>query len=366
MAESLEQALRRRIQADGPLPLEDFMGTAVAAYYARGDVFGVQGDFTTAPEICQVFGEIIGLWAVVVWQQMGCPNPVRVVELGPGRGTLMKDALRAAGAVPAFTAAADIHMVERSEALRARQRDTLAPRRVTWHDDLSEVPAGPMLLIANEFFDALPIRQLERTPDGWHHRVVTLDETGDDPDGFVFAAGPRATAEEIAALGPAFADVAVGTIAERSPACEAVAAAIARRVASDGGAALLIDYGYADSAPGDSLQALRAHQFHPPLESPGSVDLTAHVDFARLADAAQKSGAKTHGPVSQGRFLSSLGAEVRAKSLILKAAPEQAVQISSGVHRLIHPAEMGTLFKVLAVADPALPPPPGFEGPVSR
>lgn len=362
MVKSVEEVFRERIQADGPLPLDDFMGAAVDAYYGRGDVFGAQGDFTTAPEICQVFGEIIGLWAVVVWQQMGCPNPVRVVELGPGRGTLMKDALRAAGAVPAFAAAADIHMVERSAALRARQRDTLAPHRVTWHDDLSEVPAGPMLLIANEFFDALPIRQLERTPDGWHHRVVTLD----DADAFVFAAGPRATAEEIAALGPAFDDVAVGTVAERSPASEAVAATIARRVASDGGAALFIDYGYADSAPGDSLQALRAHQFHPPLESPGMVDLTAHVDFARLAIAAQKSGAKTHGPVSQGRFLSSLGAEVRAKSLILKAAPEQAVQISSGLHRLIHPAEMGTLFKVLAVADPALPPPPGFEGLGSR
>lgn len=358
MAEPIEEALRRRIQAEGPLPLTDFMGAAVAAYYARGDVFGVHGDFTTAPEICQVFGEIIGLWAVVVWQQMGCPNPVRVVELGPGRGTLMKDALRAASAVPAFTAAADVHMVERSEALRARQRDTLAPRPVTWHDDLAEVPAGPMLLIANEFFDALPIRQLERTPDGWHHRVVTLDES----EAFVFAAGPRATAEEIAALGPAFTNAKPGTIAERSPACEAVAATVARRVARDGGAALLIDYGYAESAPGDSLQALRAHQFHPPLESPGTVDLTAHVDFARLAAAAQKSGAKTYGPVSQGRFLSSLGAEMRAKSLILKAAPKQAVQLSSGLHRLIHPAEMGTLFKVLAVADPALPPPPGFEG----
>ena len=362
MAEALEHRLRARIDADGPLPLDAFMGAAVEAYYARGDVFGVRGDFTTAPEICQVFGEIIGLWAVVVWQQMGCPTAFRLVELGPGRGTLMSDALRAAAAVPAFGAAADIHLVERSGALRDLQRATLKGHRVAWHDDLSGVPDGPMLLIANEFFDALPIVQLERTPDGWHHRHVGLDDAG----AFVFTAGPLATADEVAALGAAFADAGIGAIAERSPASEAVAAAIAQRVAAEGGAALFIDYGYVASEPGDTLQALRAHHFHPPLESPGEVDLTAHVDFARLSDAAQKSGAASFGPVTQGRFLSSLGAEMRAKSLILKARPEQAVHLSTGLHRLIHPAEMGTLFKVLAVTDPALPPPPGFEGPVSR
>ncbi|MGC2857270.1 class I SAM-dependent methyltransferase [Novispirillum sp. DQ9] len=361
MAESLEDRLRARIEADGPLPLEAFMGAAVDAYYAQGDVFGQRGDFTTAPEICQVFGEIIGLWAVVAWQSMGCHAPLRLVELGPGRGTLMKDALRAAAAVPAFAAAVEVHLVERSDALRARQREALAGRMVRWHDDLAEVPAGPLLVIANEFFDALPITQLERTPDGWHHRLVGLD----DADAFVFVAGPRATEAEIAALGPAFADCAPGAIAERSPASEAVAAALGRRLAADGGAALIIDYGYAESAPGDTLQALRRHAFHPPLESPGEVDLTAHVDFARLAEAARQAGATAFGPVGQGRFLSGLGAEIRAKSLIKKARPEQAVQISSGLHRLIHPAEMGTLFKVLALAGPDQPPLPGFEGPSS-
>lgn len=361
MTESVEDRLRARIEADGPVPLEDFMAAAVDAYYGRGDVFGADGDFTTAPEICQVFGEIIGLWAVVVWQQMGCPNPLRLVELGPGRGTLMKDVLRAAGAVPAFGASAEVHLVERSAPLRARQRDSLAGRRVQWHEDLSEIPAGPALVLANEFFDALPITQMERTPDGWHHRHVGLDDTG----AFIFIAGPRATQAEIAALGPAFAEADIGTIAERSPASEAVAAALGRRLAADGGAALVIDYGHAVSAPGDTLQALHRHAFHPPLESPGSVDLTAHVDFARLAAAARSAGSTTYGPVEQGRFLSGLGAEIRAKALMKKGTPEQAVQISTGLHRLIHPSEMGTLFKVLALAGPDLPPLPGFEGPQS-
>lgn len=354
----LEQRLRARIESEGPLPLDVFMGAAVEAYYARGDVFGAKGDFTTAPEICQVFGEIIGLWAVIAWQQMGSPNPVRLVELGPGRGTLMKDALRAAKAVPAFLAAADVHMIERSTALRARQRESLGDRPAQWHEDISEVPAGPLLVIANEFFDALPIVQFERTPDGWYRRHVGLADDG----GFRFVLGPAASEEEIAGLGPAFADAAPGAIAERSPASEAVAAALARRLATDGGAALIIDYGYTQSAPGDTLQALKGHTFHPPLDAPGTVDLTAHVDFARLAEAAKKAGSTAFEPVPQGRFLSSLGAEMRAKSLILKAQPEQAVQISSGLHRLIHPAEMGTLFKVLALAHPALPPLPGFEG----
>lgn len=356
MTEAAEERLRARIAAAGPLPLEEFMAAAVDAYYGRGDVFGADGDFTTAPEICQVFGEIIGLWAAVAWQQMGAPVPVRLVELGPGRGTLMKDVLRAAGAVPAFGAAAEVHLVERSAALRARQRDSLAGRRVQWHDDLSDVPAGPALVLANEFFDALPITQMERTADGWRHRHVGLDETG----AFVFVAGTPVPAAEVAALGPAFAAAPVGTVAERSPACEAVAGALGRRLAADGGAALIIDYGYGESAPGDTLQALRRHTFHPPLESPGTVDLTAHVDFSRLAAAAGAAGARVFGPLGQGRFLSGLGAEIRARALMKRASPEQAVQVASGLHRLIHPTEMGTLFKVLALSGPDHPPLPGF------
>lgn len=352
---TLADSLRARITAQGPLPLDEFMGQAVAAYYARGDVFGQRGDFTTAPEICQVFGEIVGLWAAVAWQQMGAPSVVRLVELGPGRGTLMRDVLRAARAVPAFAAAAEVHLVEQSPALRALQKTTLDGVRVQWHDTLESVPDGPAVVLANEFFDALPIVQAERTPNGWHHRAVDLEG-----DSFVFVAGDSLNDAEVAALGPVAAEAEVGAILERSPASEAVAETLARRLVRDRGAALLIDYGYAHSAPGDTLQALRAHQFAPPLDSPGEVDLTAHVDFQRLGDAARRGGARVFGPIGQGRWLSGLGAEVRGRALMQKATPEQAVQIGSGVHRLIHPTEMGTLFKVLAVTDPASPPPPGF------
>lgn len=360
---SLEQHIRARIQANGPMPLDTFMEEAVAAYYAEGTAFGRSGDFTTAPEICQVFGELLGLWTVVVWQSMGMPNPVRLVELGPGRGTLMRDALRAARAVPAFLAAADLHLVERSPALRDAQKRAIAAedphRRVTWHDDLSGVPDGPAIILGNEFLDALPIRQMEHTPDGWHWRAVDIDTT---TGALTFVAGARVPDADVAALGPAFAEAPSGTIAEVSPAVQAVGAEIAARVASQGGAALLIDYGYADSAPGDTLQALKEHQPVPPLTAPGTVDLTAHVDFARLADAAQTAGAAVHGPVDQGRFLAALGAEQRARTLMRSARPEQALLIDSGVRRLIHPSEMGTLFKGLAMTHSQLPLPPGFEG----
>lgn len=355
--------LRRRIEAEGPLPLDTFMGEAVTAYYAGGDAFGAAGDFTTAPEICQVFGELIGLWAAIVWQSLGSPASVRLVELGPGRGTLMADALRAAAAVPAFIAAADIHLVETSPSLRLAQRAALADRPVTWHDDIATLPDGPAIIIANEFFDALPILQMERTPDGWHQRTVDWDR---DTAGFVFATGPAVPEDEIAALGPAFADAPPGSLAERCPVGEHIAAALAARLADQGGAALLIDYGYAESAPGDSLQALRKHTFASPLETPGAVDLTAHVDFGRLCSAAREKGAATFGPVGQGRFLASLGVEQRASTLMKKASPEQAFHISSGVHRLIHPSEMGTLFKVAVIAHPALAPAPGFEGVPTR
>lgn len=359
---SLEERLRARIAADGPLPVEVFMAEAVDAYYAQGTAFGRQGDFTTAPEISQVFGEILGLWAVIVWQSMGMPSPFRLVELGPGRGSLMADALRAARAVPAFAAAADLHLVERSPALRAAQKQAIAAvdadRPVAWHDSLAEVPDGAAIILGNEFLDALPIAQMERTPDGWHWRAVGLDDDG----GFTFVAGRRASDDDVAALGPAFADAPIGAIAEASPAVQAMVAEIAGRVANHGGAALLVDYGYADSAPGDTLQAVKAHQPVPPLAEPGRVDLTAHVDFARVAAAARAAGAAVHGPRPQGRLLAALGAEQRARALMKRARPEQAVLIDSGVRRLIHPAEMGTLFKGIAITHPSLPLPPGFEG----
>jgi NADH dehydrogenase [ubiquinone] 1 alpha subcomplex assembly factor 7 len=296
---------------------------------------------------------------------MGGPQPVRLVELGPGRGTLMADVLRAARQVPAFAAALDIHLVERSPALRAIQKDILAAaepgRPIRWHDTLEAVPDGPVLLLANEFLDALPIRQAEHTPDGWRWRQVGLAE---DTDAFLFVAGPPLSDGDRAALGAAVAAAPVGTIAETSPAVEAAVAEIAGRLAGHGGAALLIDYGHADGGFGESLQAVRDHAPAPPLAEPGTVDLTAHVDFLRVAETARGAGAAVHGPRPQGRFLAALGAEHRARTLMTSATPEQALLIDSGVRRLIHPSEMGTLFKVIALSHPGLPPPPGFEGPI--
>lgn len=358
--DALQAGLRQQIAADGPLPLGTVMAAAARTYYAQGRAFGAEGDFITAPEISQVFGELIGLWLAVVWQQMGQPKTVRLVEFGPGRGVLMADALRAVSRVPGFLAAVDLHLVEQSSALRQAQRDRLAAVPVTpvWHDDLSTLPPGPALMVGNEFMDALPIEQLEFDGRVWRLRCVDWSQA---EQAFILTPGPQADPVQVAALGPVFADPVPGMIAELCPAGQQVAAALGARLAAQGGAALLIDYGYADSAPGDTLQALRHHRPVPALQTPGAVDITAHVDFARLAAAAEVAGAKAWGPLTQGRFLAALGAEQRARILMRTATPQQAVQISSGVHRLIHPGKMGTLFKVLVLADPALPCPPGFE-----
>lgn len=352
----LAERLARRIGAQGPLPLADFMAEANAAYYARGQAIGAAGDFITAPEISQVFGELIGLWAAVAWRRMGGPEPVRLVELGPGRGTLMADLLRATAAVPGFRAAIDLHLVETSPALRARQAEALAGAAATWHDTLAEVPDGPLLLVANEFFDALPIRQFQRTPDGWRERLVGLGEAG-----FRFVLG------EAVGTPPLPAAVAKGAppgaIAETCPAALEIAAAIGARIRTQGGAALIVDYGSVRSAPGDSFQAVRRHAYHAPLGEPGAADLTAHVDFEALANAAAAGGARPDGPETQGLWLRRLGIGARADALIANADARQRQAIASGVRRLIDAAEMGTLFKVLGLAHPALPTLPGFEAP---
>ncbi|MBF0561049.1 MAG: SAM-dependent methyltransferase [Alphaproteobacteria bacterium] len=350
---SLTDILRDDIRAKGPIPVAAFMARAVSAYYARGTGFGAAGDFTTAPEISQVFGELVGLWAAVVWRQMGAPAPVRLIELGPGRGTLMADFLRAVTVVPDFAAAIDLHLVETSPALRILQRRALGERVVAWHDRMAEVPDGPALVVANEFFDALPIRQLVRAGDEWRERVVKWAG-----DGFVFALGDKVPDPPLA---PAVHTSSQGAIAELCPEGLALAAALGRRLVSHGGAALIIDYGPARSAAGDSLQAIRRHAYHPPLERPGEADLTAHVDFQALAEAARTEGAQAHGPVEQGDWLRQLGLGTRVRRLLAAAPPQKGTGILRAAHRLVDPAEMGTLFKVLALTAPSLSPVPGFE-----
>ncbi len=346
-------ALTAQIQRDGPMSVADFMAAASDAYYARGDVFGAAGDFTTAPEISQTFGEIIGAWIAVTWQNMGGAAPLRLVECGPGRGTLMADALRAASRVDGFSQAVQVHLVERSAALRSRQRATLGGRAVAWHAAVSEVPPGPMILVANEFLDALPIRQFEKTGDGWAERCVTLNAAGR----FTFTLRPAPDAP----VPPALAGRApAGAIFETAPAVMTAVASIARRIAEGGGAALLIDYGYTVAGLGDSLQGVKAHRHHPVLETPGEADLTAHVNFAAVAETARHCGASVHGPIEHGAWLKRLGINARGATLATAASPDKARDILAGIERLTAPAAMGSLFKVIAITHRTLPVPDGF------
>ena len=318
--------------------LDAFMARANTAYYAAQDPFA---DFTTAPEISQVFGELLGLWAAMQWQAMGAPSPVILAEAGPGRGTLMADALRAIRRmVPDFAAALQLHLVENSPRLRTVQAAKL-PGAI-WHDTLDTLPRGPLLLLANEFLDALPIRQYVRRAEGWTERHVANAAFVEIP-----TPGPTRTAAE-------------GEIIETSDASHAFIAQTANRIAQHGGAALFIDYGPATSAPGDSLQALRHGQPANPLDTPGNADLTAHVDFQALAETARAAGTTPHGPLPQGLFLTRLGLVQRTGALARTLPPARADALMQGAHRLIEPDQMGRLFKALAITHQALPIPPGF------
>jgi SAM-dependent MidA family methyltransferase len=331
----------RQLPADtgGKERLDHFMARANAAYYATHDPFA---DFTTAPEISQVFGELLGLWAAVTWQMLGAPSPVLLTEVGPGRGTLMADALRAiTRAAPAFRAAATVHLIETSPRLRAQQRERIDG--AIWHDAIDAVPDAPIILLGNEFLDALPIRQFVRRGSGWTERFVA-------PQGFI---------EEPAEFNSAI-EAAEGEVAERCEAAEALTVALAVRVARRPGAALFLDYGPERSGPGDSLQAIAAGGPANPLASPGSADLTAHVDFARLADAANAAGAQVHGPVAQGLFLARLGLFQRTNQLARHLLPARAAAITQGARRLGEPDRMGRLFKAIALVSRGTGVPPGF------
>ncbi|PIW29291.1 MAG: methyltransferase [Rhodospirillales bacterium CG15_BIG_FIL_POST_REV_8_21_14_020_66_15] len=360
----LRNHLRRRIALEGPLTvaryMEECLGNPRHGYYMTRDPLGRAGDFTTAPEISQMFGELIGLWAAVQWRAMGGPGAVHLVELGPGRGTLMADALRAAGQVPEFRAAAHVHLVETGPVLRERQRETLATAHPDvapkWWNDLSQVPDGPAIAIANEFFDALPIRQFLRGPDGWRERLVGWDE---DAGGLAFV---RSGAQPTTPLIPPPLDAAPeGGVVEICPAGLRKAHTLAARLAAQGGAALIVDYGHDRSAPGDTLQAVKGHEYAGVLDDPGDVDLTAHVDFQQLANVCIRAGAATFGPVGQGDFLSALGIRERAAALTARAGEDQRADIEAALDRLTGADQMGRLFRVLAVQHPRLPRPSGFE-----
>jgi NADH dehydrogenase [ubiquinone] 1 alpha subcomplex assembly factor 7 len=363
----LGESLRKTIRLQGPITVAQFMATVlgdpVHGYYAgnRGrDPLGVAGDFITAPEISQMFGELIGLWCADRWQSMGAPARVLLVELGPGRGTLMADAVRAASAVPAFHQALEIHLVETSPTFREAQEERLGDHDVHWHDAVTALPDGPSLIIANEFFDALPIHQFVATDAGWRERLVGLAANDEDSAAadleFRCAPGPTPSLALVDALAITGAP---GAVAETCPAAISIAGAIADRIAADGGAALIIDYGDGGGT-GDSLQAVHRHQPCDALAHPGECDLTAHVDFAAVARAATEAGAATYGPVPQGRFLQALGIVARAAALARDATHEQAADIDAALARLTDADQMGTLFKVLAIGPPGGGAPAGF------
>ena len=353
-ATPLLEHLRGLIRAHGPLTVERYMEIALwhpsQGYYATHSPVGARGDFVTAPEISQVFGELIGLWLADIWQRAGGPDPVILCELGPGTGTLMADLLRAAVKVPEFRRALRLHLVESSTALRTAQARTLADATPTWHGSPATLPPGPLLLVANEFLDALPIRQFERRIDGWHERRIGLD-TGDT---LALVCDPTPATEDLP-------EWPIGSVVERRPAARTMARDLGRRLAAQGGAALFIDYGYFPPAPGETLQAVSRHRRHDPLCDPGAADLTAHVDFADFAAVAAAAGARVWGPVSQARFLRAQGIDIRARRLAAGKSAQQLAEIESGCRRLLDETQMGTLFKVLALTGDNAPPPAGFD-----
>jgi NADH dehydrogenase [ubiquinone] 1 alpha subcomplex assembly factor 7 len=366
----LERELIAMVTEAGPISLERFMALASMhpkyGYYRSQTPIGRGGDFITAPEIHQMFGELIGLWAAEVWQAMGEPSTLRLIELGPGRGTLMADVLRAARVVAGFRSALDVHLVEMSEVLTETQRRTLAPfaRAVTWHESIEDLPAGPAIIIANEFFDALPVRHYVRTTAGWNERLVGLDEEGR----LAFGLAPAPDSAMSAALGVA----QPGAILEIGLAAQRAMGRLVAHVVQETGALLVIDYGYRSKRAGETLQAVKNHAYVDPLMTPGETDLTAHVDFAALGRAALASGADVHGPVAQGVFLARLGIFQRAAALRRAASPEQAAAIDAALARLAEPgptsghgASMAELFQVLCATSQGLVP-PGFETPLAK
>ncbi len=350
---ALAAILRARIAAAGPMPLDAYMAECLMhpahGYYSTRDPFGAAGDFVTAPEISQMFGELLGLSLAQAWADQGAPAPFTLAELGPGRGTLMADLWRAVRVVPGFREAARMVLVETSPALRAVQARTLAAAGAApqWAAEAAALPEGPLFAIANEFFDALPIRQFRRGPAGWHEVQVGLEDGA-----LAFGLSPPGPCPD-----PRFAADPEGSVVEIAPAAAPVIEALAARIARHGGAALVIDYGGWRSR-GDTLQALRGHRPEHPLAHPGEADLTAHVDFEALARAAPALAAR--GPVAQGLLLTRLGIAARAARLEQGLAGAQRESHRAALARLTAPEEMGSLFRAMALHPPAAPPPPGF------
>jgi SAM-dependent MidA family methyltransferase len=351
----LQSEIKKLIKSAGPMPVWRYMELCLThprhGYYLSRDPLGREGDFTTAPEVSQMFGELLGLWAAWVWKAIGSPPLLRLIELGPGRGTMMADALRAMRVLPPLYQALSVHLVEINPVLREKQKAVLSgSREIAWHDTIDDVPDGPAIIFANEYFDALPIHQVVKRETGWHERTVEIDSTGE----LVFGAAPEPTPHFDVLLPPLVRAAPSGAVFEWRPDAEIMK--IASRVRDQDGAALIIDYGHLRSDAGDTFQAIARHSFADPLKNPGQADVTAHVDFQALVRAAEDLRARVHGPVPQGDFLRRLGIETRALTLMAKASPEVSEDISGALKRLVTGGRggMGSMFKVLAISEPNL------------
>jgi NADH dehydrogenase [ubiquinone] 1 alpha subcomplex assembly factor 7 len=363
--EILKARLKARIVSEGPIPISSYMAEALfdpmAGYYATKDPLGADKDFITAPEISQMFGEFVGLWAAECWGQLGAPSPFHLIELGPGTGRMMDDALRAGAAAPGFVEAAQVSLVEASPALKMVQGRTLAraPVQPRWAGKLEDVKGGPSLIVSNEFLDCLPIRQAVKHDGAWRERLVGLDPADDER--FAFILGAPLSAPDQALIAPSLRDEADGVLVELRAADAPLVEAVAERLKAAPGYALFIDYGSATPDAGDTLQAIAKHEKVDPLETPGGADLTAWVDFDRLARLGAASGLAVYGPLEQGAFLKGLGIETRAAALARGRDPAVQGRIQRQLARLADPEEMGELFKVIAFASEGLPPPPGLD-----
>ena len=350
MSLSLLDTFTRLITNTGPISIAHYMAESNARYYSSRDPFGTAGDFITAPEISQMFGELIGLWLADIWIRAGRPEPVHYVELGPGRGPLARDAL---GAARRYGLSPRVHFVETSTALKAMQLDL--HHDAIWHADLSTLPTdGPLLIVANEFLDALPVRQMVRMAEGWRERMVGLADGRLIPVAGSAPMDPAVPADR--------REAPEGTIVETSPASAAVMYEVAGRLAAQGGTALFIDYGHALPRFGSSLQAVREHRMVDVFAAPGEADLTAHVDFSALAPIALSRDVRWLGTVEQGRWLRALGIEARADALAAYA-PDHADAIHAARERLTGEGQMGVLFKVMGLAGPGWPDGAGFASP---
>jgi len=353
---NLKHLISARIRQDGPISLADYMGDCLLhpslGYYTTRDPFGAAGDFVTAPEISQMFGEMIGLSLAQSWLDQGSPRQFTLAEPGPGRGTLMRDILRAAQAVPGFAQAADLVLIDASPTLRDIQGKTLRDHAPRWIDTIAELPDAPLFLVANEFFDALPIRQFQRVGSGWSERRITTQDGN-----LIFG---KAHPMRIPALEHRLGDTKDGDLVEICPAATSIVTTISQRIAANGGAALIIDYGDWRSL-GDTLQALQAHKPADPLADPGQADLTAHVDFETLANAAKTAGCNHTRLTPQGVYLERLGITARAQTLAKNLGGTALNSHVSAHRRLTHPDEMGTLFKTLGLYPANATPPPGLN-----